>query len=75
MEWIIEGMSLIFVGALVASVTFIDPTSIISKAVFLPSFIGLFVLAVISLFTGFSDLHSLQTLSFYFRCICLADFG
>ena len=53
MEWIVEGVSLIFIGALVACVTFIDPLSAVSKAVFLLSAIGLFVLAIISLFTGF----------------------
>jgi hypothetical protein len=53
MEWIVEGVSLIFIGVLVASVTFIDPIGSISKAVFLLSAIGLFVLASVSLFTGF----------------------
>jgi hypothetical protein len=53
MEWIVEGVSLIFIGILVACVTFIDPTGIASKAVFLLSAIVLFVLASVSLFTGF----------------------
>ena len=53
MEWIVEGVSLIFIGTLVASVTFIDPTGGVSKAVFLLSAILLFVLALVSLFTGF----------------------
>jgi hypothetical protein len=53
MEWIVEGVSLIFIGSLVACVTFIDPVSTVSKAVFLLSAIGLFVLAIVSLFTGF----------------------
>ncbi len=53
MEWIVEGVSLIFIGVLVASVTMIDPMSAVSKAVFLLSSIGLFVLAAVSLFTGF----------------------
>lgn len=53
MEWIVEGVSLIFIGVLVASVTTIDPMSTVSKAVFLLSAIGLFVLATVSLFTGF----------------------
>ena len=34
MEWIIEGVSLIFIGAIVASVTYIDYTSVISKTIF-----------------------------------------
>ncbi len=53
MEWIVEGVSLIFIGALVASVTFIDPVSAVSKAVFVLSASGLFVLAIVSVFTGF----------------------
>jgi hypothetical protein len=53
MEWIVEGVSLIFIGVLVASVTTIDPMSAVSKTVFLLSSIGLFVLTVVSLFTGF----------------------
>jgi len=53
MEWIVEGVSLIFIGTLIASVTFIDPMGTVSKAVFLLSAIGLFVLASVSLFTGF----------------------
>jgi hypothetical protein len=53
MEWIVEGVSLIFIGALIAFVTFIDPLVTVSKAVFMLSAIGLFVLAAVSLFTGF----------------------
>ncbi len=53
MEWIIEGIALIFIGALVATVTFIDPTSVVSKAVDIISVVGLLVLATVSLFTGF----------------------
>ena len=53
MEWIVEGVSLIFIGTLIASVTFIDPMGTVSKAVFLLSAIGFFVLASVSLFTGF----------------------
>lgn len=53
MEWIVEGVSLIFIGVLVASVTTIDPMSAVSKAVFMLSAIGLFALAAVSLFTGF----------------------
>lgn len=54
MEWIVEGISLIFIGALTAMVTFIDPGSPVSQAVFLLSAFGLIVLAVVSLFTGFN---------------------
>ena len=53
MEWIVEGVFLTFIGALVASVTFIDPMGTVSKTVFMLSAIGLFVLASVSLFTGF----------------------
>lgn len=53
MEWIVEGVSLIFIGVLVAVVTVINPNSIISKAVFIVSSIGLLGLALVSLFTGF----------------------
>ena len=53
MEWIVEGVSLIFIGALVASITLIDPMGAVSKAVFLLSAIELLALAVVSLFTGF----------------------
>jgi hypothetical protein len=53
MEWINEGATLIFIGSLVAAVTFVDPLSAVSRAVFLVAVIGLIALAVISLFTGF----------------------
>lgn len=53
MEWIIEGIFLIFIGLLIASVTFIDYMNPISHYVFILSAIFLYVLAVISLFTGF----------------------
>jgi hypothetical protein len=53
MEWIVEGVSLIFIGVLVAMVTTIDSANSVSKAVYFLSAIGLFVLALVSLFTGF----------------------
>lgn len=53
MEWIIEGLALIFVGVLVAVVTFIDPESMVSKATYIIASCFLLVLAVVSLFTGF----------------------
>jgi hypothetical protein len=53
MEWIIEGVALIFIGVLVASVTFMDPTAAVSKVVFKLAAIELIVLAIVSLFTGF----------------------
>ena len=53
MEWIIEGVFLIFIGLLCAGLTFLDHSSIISNYVFIFSSVFLFVLAIISLFTGF----------------------
>jgi hypothetical protein len=53
MEWIVEGISLIFIGVLVAVVTIIDPLSVLSRAVFILSAIGLVTLAIVSVFTGF----------------------
>jgi len=53
MEWIIEGVSLIFIGLLVASVTFVDYTSVVSKTVYRFSFLMLIALTIISLMTGF----------------------
>jgi len=53
MEWIIEGISLIFIGILIGVITLIDSTDIISKMVYFLSADLLVVLATISLFTGF----------------------
>ena len=53
MEWIIEGVSLIFIGVLIAVVTVMDPDSIVSNAVYITSGIGLLGLALVALFTGF----------------------
>jgi hypothetical protein len=53
MEWIIEGIALIFIGLLVATVTLINPTSVVSGAVYILTFLGLLSLAIVSLFTGF----------------------
>jgi hypothetical protein len=53
MEWIVEGVSLLFIGVLVSIVTAIDPNSLVSQAVYLVSSIGLIVLAIVALFTGF----------------------
>ena len=53
MEWIIEGLSLIFIGVLVATVTIIDPSNVVSTAVYFISVIMLLVMALLSLFTGF----------------------
>lgn len=53
MEWIVEGVSLAFIGVLVAVVTAIDPGAAVSTAVYVVSAVGLLVLALVSLFTGF----------------------
>ena len=53
MEWIVEGVSLIFIGVLIAVVTIINPDSIVSNAVYIVTGIGLLGLALVSLFTGF----------------------
>ncbi len=53
MEWIIEGVSLIFIGAIVASVTYIDYTSVISKTIYWISFGMLNTFSILSLLTGF----------------------
>ncbi|MFC1996040.1 hypothetical protein ACFLXI_00345 [Chloroflexota bacterium] len=53
MEWIIEGVSMIFIGVLVTTVTLIDHTSPVSIAVFWITFGGLNILSAVALFTGF----------------------
>lgn len=53
MEWIVEGVFLIFIGVLVATVTFLDVGSFITLVVYMLSVIGLMVMAIVSLFTGF----------------------
>ena len=53
MEWIVEGVSLIFIGVLVAVVTAVDAEAVVSTAVYIVSAVGLLVLALVSLFTGF----------------------
>ena len=53
MEWINEGATLIFTGAMLIVVSIIDPASPVSEYVYILSIIMLIALAVISLFTGF----------------------
>ena len=53
MEWIVEGVSLIFIGLLVAVVTLVDRSSTVSQAVYWICFAVLNVLSIVSLFTGF----------------------
>jgi len=53
MEWIVEGVALVFIGSINAIVTAIDHTSSISLAIYFSSVVILIVLAVVSFFTGF----------------------
>ena len=53
MEWIIEGIAIIFIGSINAIVTAIDYTISISLVNYLSSVVVLFVLAFVSLLTGF----------------------
>ena len=53
MEWIVEGVSLIFLGALVAVVTAMGHDTAVAFGVYVTSAIALLVLAIVSLFTGF----------------------
>ena len=55
MEWIVEGVALIFIGALVAVVTLLDHGSKVSSAVYWMSFAVLNILSLVSLFTGFKN--------------------
>jgi len=68
MEWIVDGVSLIFVGILVGAVTLIDRTAPIAGLVYFLSAGILVVLAVVSLFTGFK-------VSFLPFKLCPAIFG
>ena len=53
MEWIIEGVALIFIGVLVAGVTIIESNNNVSGFIYISSAISLLALATISLFTGY----------------------
>lgn len=53
MEWIVEGVSLIFIGLVVAAVTMVDHGSAVSKVIYRICFVELNVLSIVSLFTGF----------------------
>ena len=55
MEWIIEGLSLVFIGSLVAATTFVDRTSLLAKVVYSSCIVVLNLLSVVSLFTGFRN--------------------
>jgi len=53
MEWITEGIALIFTGLLVGGTTFLGQDTVVSTFVYLLSSFFLIMLALISLFTGF----------------------
>jgi hypothetical protein len=53
MEWIIEGIAMIFIGFIVAGITFIGEENSVSEFIYIASAGVLIVLAVVSLFTGF----------------------
>jgi hypothetical protein len=53
MEWIVEGVALIFIGILVAVVTWLDPGSVVSTGVYVVAALQLLALAIVSFFTGF----------------------
>lgn len=53
MEWITEGVMLIFIGALVALVTIIDNASTVALGVYWGCAAVLIVMSIVSLFTGF----------------------
>ena len=57
MEWIIEGVALIFVGTLVAVTTILDPTSILGRTIYSSCIVMLNALSVISMFTGSRNSH------------------
>jgi len=53
MEWIVEGIALIFIGSVVVGVTLIDSKNNVSGFIYIASAVVLLILAIISLFTGF----------------------
>ena len=53
MEWIIEGVALIFTGLLIGLLTILNPDNKISSILFILIVVFLIVLAMISFLTGF----------------------
>ena len=53
MEWLIEGIALIFFGISVATITAIEPLHVVSTTIYILSSACLVVFAIVSLFTGF----------------------
>ncbi len=55
MEWITEGVFLVFIGVLAGTVAFVDRNALIARAVCWALFGALNVLSLVSLFTGFRN--------------------
>lgn len=55
MEWITEGVALIFIASVIAATTSVDGSSALSKAIYALCVVVLNVLSVVSLFTGFKN--------------------
>ena len=55
MEWITEGIALVFIAFVVAATTYLDGASILSKVVYLGTVVVLNILSVVSLFTAFRN--------------------
>ena len=53
MEWIGEGLTLIFLGILILSVTVLGDGGVLAITIYLLCFIMLIALSLVSLFTGF----------------------
>ena len=53
MEWIMEGLLLVFIGAVVLAAAIIDRSGAIARWVFRLSFLMLNIMSAVSLFTGF----------------------
>lgn len=53
MEWIAEGVFIIFIGSIIAVLTYFDYKNDISIVIYLICFVALNILALVSLFTGF----------------------
>ncbi len=53
MEWIIEGVSLIFIGIIVIGTTMIGSINNLSNFIYLSAIFVLIILTIVSLFTGY----------------------
>jgi hypothetical protein len=53
MEWIVEAVALIFIGSVALTATIVEPAAPVSVALYWVTVVGLNVLSIISLFTGF----------------------